>query len=79
MGTENEIIRQWVQMKSKMPEPWWSSWDARSSAFDEYCKPLPRDPARETWTTEYPLGEMLADIGGGDDIQGPRMQIGHNH
>ncbi|EGP87145.1 uncharacterized protein MYCGRDRAFT_42881 [Zymoseptoria tritici IPO323] len=69
MGTEDEIIKQWVQMKGKMPEPWWSSWDTRSSAFDESGKPLPRGPDAETWTNEYPLEEMIADIGEDDNAE----------
>lgn len=26
MGGEDEIIEDWVQIKGKLPEPWWSSW-----------------------------------------------------
>ncbi|KAK3674654.1 hypothetical protein LTR78_005376 [Recurvomyces mirabilis] len=26
MGTKDEIIMQWVEMKGWMPEPWWSRW-----------------------------------------------------
>ncbi|KAF7189810.1 Serine/threonine-protein kinase SRPK [Pseudocercospora fuligena] len=68
IGTKDDIIRQWVQMKGKMPEPWWSRWETRASAFGEDGNPLPRGPNDETWTTEYPLAEMIADIGEEDVV-----------
>lgn len=69
VGNEDEIIKQWVQMKGRMPDPWWSNWAARSSAFDEQGKPLQRGSGDETWTNAYPLGEMIADIGDEDDSE----------
>lgn len=66
MGTEDEIIRQWVQMKGKLPDAWWCSWNARSSYFDESGKPLLEGPNGQAMATEYPLDEMISDIGDED-------------
>lgn len=66
MDTKDEIIRQWVQTKGKLPQPWWSRWSARSTYFDESGKPLPDGPDGFAMANEYPLQEMIADIGDED-------------
>ncbi|KAK3705099.1 hypothetical protein LTR37_013466 [Vermiconidia calcicola] len=74
MGSKDEIIQQMVQMKGKLPEPWWSAWDRRSKLFDEDGKPLKEWPNGRVMAQEYPLEEMIADIGSEDEeaaISGP--------
>ncbi|KAK3721927.1 hypothetical protein LTR37_002743 [Vermiconidia calcicola] len=66
MGTEDKIVRQWVQMKGKLPDAWWSSWKARSLFFDESGKPLSEGPNGQAMANVYPLDEMTLDIGDED-------------
>ncbi|KAF2771102.1 kinase-like protein [Teratosphaeria nubilosa] len=70
MGTKEEIIRQLVQTKGKLPDAWWSRWDARLSYFDEGGEPLLSGPNGEAMANEYPLCEMIADIGEEDGAVG---------
>lgn len=65
-GGRNEIIWQMVQMKGKLPDPWWNSWDKRSSYFDADGKPL-KKPNGDPLAIEYPIENMIADIGTLDD------------
>lgn len=66
-GGRDEILRQMVQTLGKLPDRWWSRWETRNRAFDESGKP------KKTWTSdsllaaEYPLREMIQDIGREDE------------
>lgn len=68
MGSRDEIIQQMVQMKGRPPTEWWESWDKRSLCFDEEGKPLKEWPNGIPMAVEYPIEEMIADIGSEDDI-----------
>jgi serine/threonine-protein kinase SRPK3 len=39
-GDDDEVILQMVKLLGKLPEPWWTSWDARHRWFDEDGAPL---------------------------------------
>ncbi|ETS80605.1 hypothetical protein PFICI_08134 [Pestalotiopsis fici W106-1] len=67
LGSKDEIIQQMVQMKGKLPDQWWKSWDKRSMCFDEDGKPLKEWPNGIPMAVEYPIEEMVADIGSEDD------------
>lgn len=67
MGSQDEIVQQMVQMKGKLPEQWWRRWDKRSVCFDEEGKPLTDWPNGIAMAVEYPLEEMITDIGSEDD------------
>ncbi|TKA79218.1 hypothetical protein B0A55_03966 [Friedmanniomyces simplex] len=67
MGGRDEVIQQMVQMKGKLPEPWWTSWDKRATCFDEEGKPLKEWANGFPMAQEYPLEEMIADIGSTDE------------
>lgn len=78
MGGRDEIIQQMVQMRGRLPSPWWESWDKRSLCFDEDGKPLKDWPNGVPMAVEYPLEEMVADIGSEDDdaaLFGPEISI----
>ncbi|KAK5164960.1 uncharacterized protein LTR77_009625 [Saxophila tyrrhenica] len=67
LGGPDEIVKQMVEMKGALPEPWWSLWDLRTDYFDESGKPLQEWPDGTTWAIEYPIDEAIDDIGAYDD------------
>jgi serine/threonine protein kinase len=79
MGGADEIIQQMVQMKGKLPSPWWERWDKRKMCFDEGGLPLNHWPGGRVLAVQYPLEEMIGDIGSEDDdsavASGPAMEI----
>ncbi len=42
-GTDDDVLSYMVRLLGKLPEPWWSSWEARSHRFDEDGKPTGED------------------------------------
>lgn len=40
MDDDDEVIMQMVPLLGKLPEPWWSSWEARGQWYDEDGTPL---------------------------------------
>lgn len=66
MGGQDEIIQQMVQMKSKLPESWWQSWEKKSLYFDDNGKPLQNRSGGFPMAVEYPIEEMIGDIGSED-------------
>ncbi|KAK9374657.1 protein kinase [Lipomyces chichibuensis] len=64
----DDVIRQMVQTFGKLPEPWWSSWDRRNDYFDEDGKPKIYWPNDIPLSKEYPLVQLIRDIGS-DDYQ----------
>ena len=72
VGAFDDIVRQWVQTKGRLPSPWWESWDARAEYFDERGKPLAEPVNRINMAVEYTLAEKIAEIGtedGGGDSE----------
>jgi serine/threonine protein kinase len=67
MGGADEIIQQMVQMKGKLPDRWWKRWDKRTMCFGEDGRPHEHWPDGRVLAVQYPLGEMLGDIGSEDD------------
>lgn len=67
IGGQGGIVQQMVQMKGKLPDQWWSCWEKRSMCFDEEGKPLKEWPNGIAMEIEYPLEEMITDIGSEDD------------
>lgn len=67
MGGRDEIMQQMVQMKGRLPDPWWQSWDKRSMCFDEDGKPHADWPDGIAMAVEYPVEQMIADIGSQDE------------
>lgn len=67
MGGQDEILRQIVQTFGRLPEKWWSAWDKKTDFFDEDGKP------KKSWlngiplAVEYPIEEVIAEIGSEDD------------
>ncbi|KAK9365209.1 hypothetical protein V1509DRAFT_414394 [Lipomyces kononenkoae] len=57
-----------VQTLGKLPEPWWSSWESRHDYFDEDGKPKNYWPNGIPLSKEYPLIQLIRDIGA-DDYQ----------
>ena len=79
MGGADEAIQQIVQMKGKLPEPWWHWWDKRKLCFDDHGKPLKDWPNGKVLAVQYPLEEMIGDIGSEDDdaavSSGPAVEM----
>ncbi|KAK1812518.1 hypothetical protein LTR12_013104 [Friedmanniomyces endolithicus] len=67
MGGRNEILMQMVQMKGKLPEPWWGSWEKRSTYFDDNGKPLDEETDGTSTALDCSLERMIADIGTMDE------------
>ncbi|KAM3416346.1 hypothetical protein BST61_g7950 [Cercospora zeina] len=67
MGGADEIIQQMVQTKGKLPDPWWKRWDKRTMCFGEDGRPLDNWPEGRVLAVQYPLEEMIGDIGSEDD------------
>ncbi|KAK0268912.1 hypothetical protein LTR35_015181 [Friedmanniomyces endolithicus] len=67
MGGRDEIIMQMMQMKGKLPGPWWSSWEGRSRWFDDNGKSHREGSEDISTAPEYPLEGMIAEIGGEDE------------
>lgn len=64
-NTQDEILRQIVQTLGKLPEPWWSAWEARSRVFDEEGRPHPHHKREDgiALAVEYLLLAQIRDIG----------------
>ncbi|KAH8676395.1 kinase-like domain-containing protein [Tricladium varicosporioides] len=66
-GGPDEILRQMVQTFGKLPSPWWDAWNKRTDFFNDDGKP------RQEWSdgipraVEYPMNEIIADIGSEDE------------
>lgn len=79
MGGADEVIQQMVQMIGKLPEPWWHRWEKRKLCFDDDGKPLKDWPGGKVLAVQYPLEEMIADIGSEDDDKavssGPAIEM----
>ncbi|KAF2217660.1 hypothetical protein CERZMDRAFT_108335 [Cercospora zeae-maydis SCOH1-5] len=54
-------------MKGKLPDPWWKRWDKRTMCFGEDGRPLDNWPEGRVLAVQYPLEEMIGDIGSEDD------------
>lgn len=67
MGRADEIIQRMVQMKGKLPDPWWKRWDKRTMYFREDGQPLDDWPEGRVLAVQYLLEEMIGDIGSEDD------------
>ena len=65
-GSMDDIVRQWVQTKGKLPEPWWGRWEARGEYYEENGDHVARPPGGMGMTRPYPLAEMIADVGSED-------------
>lgn len=68
-GGRDEIVQQTVQMKEKMPEPWWSAWGVRSRCFGESLKEW---PDWRVMAVEYPIEEMIEAISDEDEDDSDR-------
>jgi hypothetical protein len=67
MGGVDEIVQQMVQLKGRLPDPWWQRWDKRKMSFREDGEPLDHWPGGRVMAMKYPLSMMVADIGSEDD------------
>ncbi|KAK0251796.1 hypothetical protein LTS09_013024 [Friedmanniomyces endolithicus] len=67
MGGRNEILMQMVQMKGKLPEPWWNSLEGRSAWFDDNGRTHKEGSEDTSTVPEYPLEGAIAEIGTMDE------------
>ncbi|KAK4554930.1 hypothetical protein LTR86_008078 [Recurvomyces mirabilis] len=67
MGTKDEIIMQWVQMKGRMPDPWWGRWERRARCFEEDGRPRKVGPNGRVLAVETSLEEKIGWIGTEDE------------
>jgi serine/threonine-protein kinase SRPK3 len=54
-GTDDDVLSYIVRLLGKLPEPWWSAWEARSRRFDEDGKPT----GEETFTFQDLLEDSV--------------------
>jgi serine/threonine-protein kinase SRPK3 len=81
LGSDTLILKQIVEVLGKLPEPWWSSWEARQSWFDdETGEPKPAEEQRKDGVLlpalKSSLHQKLREIGEQDDapdVDGGRM------
>lgn len=66
-GGQDEILRQIVQTLGKLPDQWWALWEKRVDFFDEDGKPKKEWSGGIPKAVEYPLGEIIGDIGCEDE------------
>lgn len=62
-GGRDETLRQMVQTLGKLPDQWWNTWSERTSFFSDDGKPKTEWNDGQPLAVEYPMGEMIADIG----------------
>lgn len=66
-GGPDEVLRQMVQTFGRLPDQWWSRWENRDHFFDESGKPKEAWPNDTPLAVEYPLRELIQDIGAEDE------------
>lgn len=67
IDTRDDVLRQMVQKFGKLPDKWWNIWEARTLWFEENGKPKAVCGGGGVRAVEYPLEEVIADIGCDDE------------
>lgn len=55
--SKDDVVSEMVRLLGKLPERWWSSWEARSEYYDEEVRPV---DGRRTSKVSEPLGSRIS-------------------
>ncbi|KAL3425199.1 serine/threonine-protein kinase SRPK3 [Phlyctema vagabunda] len=59
MDDDDEVIAQMVPLLGRLPEPWWSAWEARGTWYEEDGTPLVNPDTRKPYMLPDTLEELL--------------------
>ncbi len=78
MDDDDEVIMQMVPLLGKLPEPWWSSWEARGQWYEEDGMPLIDPDTGKPYMMLDTLEELLTGSSPSDkvDSEGKRTESG---
>jgi hypothetical protein len=60
-GDDDEVMLQMVKLLGKLPESWWTSWDARDHWFDENGTPLVDPETGRAFANTCILEDLLSE------------------
>ncbi|TVY84512.1 Serine/threonine-protein kinase SRPK [Lachnellula suecica] len=78
MDDDDEVIMQMVPLLGKLPEPWWSSWEARGRWYEENGAPRINAETGKPFVLQDTLLELLTGISpsGGNAKEGRNLSGG---
>ncbi|RDL41792.1 uncharacterized protein BP5553_01771 [Venustampulla echinocandica] len=77
MDDDDEVIMQMGPMLGKLPEPWWSSWEARGRWYEEDGMPLLNPDTGKPYMMIDTLEGLLSGRSpSGDDLEGKKNEAG---